>query len=285
LFRLGHHPFIDAFAERAGVSLLNADRHLSPALFDLNAQGALNGHVPITAYVSILSVIMAILYGYDAVVMSNEGSASYGNVEYLGQQINHQWSKGFEFEQMLQKYLKESVGAPVRYFSLLRPMTELMITKIFSKSAQYFDVTTSCNTNWRIVKDRPNERWCGVCPKCAFVFAMLAAFVPKQTLIEMFGGKNLFEDEKLLPLYRQLLDIEGFKPFECVGTPEETAVALILAAETREWDAAAVIKMAQKEADLPDDLHALIEQELTMTDQHAIPKPFDRILPLADAHS
>jgi len=285
LFRLGQHPFIDAFAERANVPLLTADRHLSPLLFELNAKGALNGHVPITAYVSIMSYIMSILYGYEAVVMSNEASASYGNVQYLGQEINHQWSKGLEFEQRLQKYLHETVGTNIGYFSLLRPMTELMITKLFSNYPQYFDVTTSCNTNWRIIKDKPNDRWCGTCPKCAFVFAMLAAFVPKQTVVEMFGGKNLLEDEKLLPLFRQLLNIEGFKPFECVGTPEETLAALVLAAETREWDDAVIIKMAQEEADIPQDMHALIEQELTVSDEHAIPEPFEKTLLFVHAHS
>jgi hypothetical protein len=34
-------------------------------------------------------------------------------------------------------------------------------------------------------------------------------------------GKNLFADKALLPLFRELLGMEGCKPFECVGTNEE----------------------------------------------------------------
>ena len=54
---------------------------------------------------------------------------------------------------------------------------------------------------------------------------MLSAFLPKTKVLDIFG-KNLFEDKSLLTLFKELLGIKNFKPFECVGTPEEVKLAM-----------------------------------------------------------
>lgn len=242
LFRMGHHPLIDQLATTAGLPLLTINRALAPELFKLNEQGALNGHIPITAYLSFVTILISLLYDFDAVAMSTEKSANYGNVEFKGKQINHQWSKSEEFEKLFQEYVRSSITNRVEYFSPLRSMTELQVAEIFVQYPQYFPCTTSCNANWRIVKERPKELWCGKCPKCAFVFTLYAAFLPKKTLIEIFG-KNLFDDAALIPLYKELLGLEGFKPFECVGTPEETKEAFALARKRGDLSDTAIMKM------------------------------------------
>jgi hypothetical protein len=56
---------------------------------------------------------------------------------------------------------------------------------------------------------------------------MMRAFLPAETVNDIFG-KNLFTDEALLPLFHELLGIEGCKPFECVGTEEEMREAFAL---------------------------------------------------------
>lgn len=238
LLRLGHHLLIEKLASTAALPLLTINRALSPELFKLNADGALNGHIPITAYLSCVTIAAAILYGFDAVAMSNEKSANEGNVEFRGKMINHQWSKSEEFERMFQKYVSDFITPRISYSSILRPMTELQIVQRFARYPQYFHCTTSCNTNWRILgkkdggaamnRSAATGAWCCRCPKCAFVFALYAAFLPKETVLEIFG-KDLFADPSLHPLYRELLGLEGFKPFECVGTPEETKEAFDLA--------------------------------------------------------
>jgi hypothetical protein len=156
-------------------------------------------------------------------------------VEFHGKEINHQWSKSEEFEKLFQNYIHDFVTGTVQYGSQLRDKTELQIVGEFVKYPQYFHCTTSCNTNWRIVKEKPKELWCGKCPKCAFVFALFAAYLPKATVLEIFG-KNFFEDATLSSLYKELLGLEGFKPFECVGTPEETTEAFTMAHKKGEWD-------------------------------------------------
>jgi UDP-N-acetyl-alpha-D-muramoyl-L-alanyl-L-glutamate epimerase len=235
LFRVNGHAIIDELAETAALPLLTIRRTLSPELHRLNEQGALNGHIPITAYITFLSMVVAMLGGYEAVVFSNERSADYGNVLYLGMEINHQWSKSAEAEDLLRAYIRQSIGGPVRYMNPLRALSELHIVKLFTRYPQYFSEATSCNRNWRLLDDHPqHNKWCGECPKCAFVFALMAAFLPMEKVSAIFG-KNLFEDKSLLGLYRQLWGIEGFKPFECVGTPEETQAAFYLATQRSDY--------------------------------------------------
>ncbi|MDD5054680.1 MAG: hypothetical protein PHZ00_00240 [Candidatus Peribacteraceae bacterium] len=288
----GSHPIIDELAHASGLPLFNVKRLLSGNLFDLNADGALNGHVPITAYLSILSVLIAQLYDFDAVAISAERSASEGNLVWKGLEINHQWSKGLEFEKAFRRYLKECIGTDIQYFSALRPFSELKIAEIFSQYPQYFDRVTSCNKNWKLKKlPSPGSNaaagpgggvggggWCGTCPKCAFVFAILSAFISKDRLVKMFG-KNLFDNTDLLPLYRELLGIEKFKPFECVGSPEETKAAFLLAEKRGDFNDSPVMKMFQTEIRKTLlDPETLIEKTLKPSAEHCIPEEFKRMI-------
>ena len=250
LLRMGSHPLIDRLVEITGLPCITVKRRLSPELFALNEEGALNGHVPITAYLSCLAVVVAEAAGFDTIVMSNEKSANVGNVEYLGMHINHQWSKSAEFGTQFDRYIRTYINKNLRYESALKDMTELEVVKEFVKYPQYFKYFTSCNKNWKI-NSHPSplgggaggggKLWCGICPKCAFVFALLAAYLPKATMMDIFGT-NLLDDASLLPLYRQLLGIEGFKPFECVGTPEETKEAFALIAKRGEFKDSSIMQ-------------------------------------------
>ncbi len=280
LLRMEPHPLIDDLALTIGLPMITVRRILSPVLFDLNRDGALNGHVPITAYLSILSCLLAVLYDYDGVAMSNEASANEGNVEFKGVTVNHQWSKSAEFERMLQRYLETNILTNTAYWSMLRPLSELKISEIFAGYPQYFTKTTSCNRNWRIIEDPAmTSRWCGECPKCAFVFACMAAFLPEDTLRNMFGG-NFFEDEKLLPLYRELLGLEKFKPFECVGTVNEVKAAFLLASKRGDLKGTPVMKMFEAEVlKSIKDSEALIAAALAPAHEQFIPERFRSLLP------
>ncbi len=76
--------------------------------------------------------------------------------------------------------------------------------------------------------------WCKRCPKCVFLFACFAAFLPKEEVISIFGA-DLFAKKNLLPLFRRILGIEGFKPLDCVGEPEEMILAMRQAASGKEY--------------------------------------------------
>lgn len=216
----------------AGADLHIARRQLDRELLRLNAEGAPNGHVPVTAINSLIAVLSALALGYDTVAFSNEASSSFGNVEWAGRMVNHQWSKGLDFERLLRSSL--TAGAP-KYVSLLRPLTELRITRRFAKHAAYHPVFVSCNRAYRINEER-RSRWCADCPKCRFVFLCLAPFVSRAELVAIFGGRDMFADPQQAEGFRALLGADGLlKPFECVGEPVECRVALSLLRQHPDW--------------------------------------------------
>ena len=232
LFRMQGHKFITELAEVNDAPLVEVTRELDPHIYELNKQGALNGHVPITGYVTFLTLTIGLLHGFDSIFFSNERSSDYGNVEYLGMQVNHQWSKSNEAELMMVDYIEQFVTRQTRYLNALRPLSELSVAKLFVREPKYFSHVTSCNQNWlwnKLNQSTHTGHWCGECDKCSFVFAIFAAFLPLDTLVNDIFGKNLFDDAELLPRYRQLWGAEAFKPFQCVGTPEEAQAALYLA--------------------------------------------------------
>src|SRR5207249_1887604 len=104
-------------------------------------------------------------------------------------------------------------------------------------------------------------------------FSLMAAFLPREAVLRMFG-RSLYDDPALLSLYRQLLGAEGFKPFECVGTREETYAAFLLAHRRREWEGDAAMRMFAREV-LPylQDADEFVRAALTATREHAIPSP------------
>ncbi|MET8282386.1 hypothetical protein [Micromonospora sp. NPDC005174] len=238
-FSVNPNHVIVAVNEASGLTPLAARRRIDPVLFDLNTAGALNGHIPVTAINSLIAVATAVLHGLGPVVMSNERSASDPNLIWNGHEINHQWSKGVEAEGLLRGALAEHAGLTEPYFSLLRSLSELHIARLFAEFDRYDDVVTSCNAAFKL-RDA-SERWCRNCPKCRFVFLAMAPFMPRERVTHIFGGDMLADPEQI-PGYRELLGVDGHKPFECVGEVEESVVALGLLAEQDQWRDAPVIK-------------------------------------------
>lgn len=231
---VGNSPLIAACVGVTGLPGFNVTRQLAPELFEYNKAGAWNGHIPVTAINSAILVVAALLYGYDTIAFSNERSASSATLEYDGRAVNHQWSKGWEFEQTLATWLHRHVAADLNYCSLLRPLSELAVTRLFARESRYDAVFSSCNRNFRILGPRPADRWCGQCPKCHFVFLALAPFLPKPRLLGIFGG-NLLDDESQQQGFDALLEFREHKPFECVGEGRESRAALYALSQRPEW--------------------------------------------------
>ena len=187
---IGNSALIESCAQRSGLPMLNISRVISPVLFEYNRAGALNGHIPVTAINSAILVVGAILYGHDAIVFSNERSASSATLEYDGVAINHQWSKGWDFEQGFRALVHSRIATDLNYYSLLRPLSELAVASRFARNNRYDDVFSSCNRNFRILGPKPSDRWCGQCPKCHFVFLPWHRFMAKARLLGIFG-RNL----------------------------------------------------------------------------------------------
>jgi UDP-N-acetyl-alpha-D-muramoyl-L-alanyl-L-glutamate epimerase len=222
-------PVSDAVVKLMGVPSVVIRRFLDPKIFEPH-DGSYNGHIPISAVFAFVGYLTAILYDFSHIVVGNEHSSDFGNVQLDNVEINHQWSKSSEFERLFRGYAEQFLSSGVVYFSLLRPFHEIRIAEMFAGHPKYFHVFSSCNRNVRIHKERPKTLWCGECPKCLFVFAMLSPFLKKETLVGIFG-RNLFEDEALVPMFADILGFGSMKPFDCVGTFDEAQAAFFLARE------------------------------------------------------
>lgn len=268
---IGGSQLIAACAAHTGLPTLNIGRQLAPQLFEYNRLGAWNGHIPVTAVNSAIMCFAAVLLGVDQVVFSNERSASYGSIIAGTGEVNHQWSKGWAFESALAEWLQRRVAADLQYYSLLRPMSELAVARQFARVSRYDAHFSSCNRNFHILGDRPTSRWCGVCPKCHFVFLALAPFLPKLRLVGIVG-RNLLDDPAQIPGFDALLEYGDHKPFECVGEGRESRAAMALLAQRPDWREDAVIQRFARQI-LPQlDAEALaIEPLLALDDEHRIP--------------
>lgn len=269
---IGSAPLIRSCAERTGLPLLNISRQLPPELFAMNKQGALNGHIPVTAVNSAILALAALLHGADQVVFSNERSASYGSLIEGTGEVNHQWSKGWDFERAFAAQVRSHIAADLNYYSLLRPFSELAVARQFAKTDFYDAHFSSCNRNFHILGERPAQRWCGVCPKCHFVFLALAPFMSKPRLMTIFG-RNLLDEPAQIPGFDALLEYQDHKPFECVGEGRESRAAMAALAQSPSWREDAIVRRFADEI-LPqlDASELPIAPLLVPVEEHAIPK-------------
>jgi hypothetical protein len=268
---IGGSQLIAACAARTGLPMLNIGRQLAPQLFDYNRQGSWNGHIPVTVVNSAILVLAAVVLGVDQVVFSNERSASYGSVIEGTGEVNHQWSKGWACEQAFGDYVQRHVAADLRYYSLLRPLSELAVARQFARTDRYDAWFSSCNRNFHLLGERPANRWCGVCPKCHFVFLALAPFVSKPRLVGIVG-RNLLDDEAQTGGYDALLEYHDHKPFECVGEGRESRAAMAALTTRPEWSEDALVARFAREI-MPhlDPSELAIAPLLVPDDEHRIP--------------
>lgn len=210
-------------------------RKIDPLLLNMNQEGFLNGHTPFSASLAFISLFCALLSGKQYIVLSNESSANESTDEETG--ANHQYSKSLAFELNFVDYVERYVNPFIKYFSLLRGMREIDIAKLFAEHKQYHSIFRSCN---RGSVGGKND-WCGKCPKCLFVYIMLAPFLTKEELKNIFGA-DLLDDMELEKYYRELTGLDKTKPFECVGTRDEVKEAVKMIAKRYCDDMPALIK-------------------------------------------
>ena len=268
---IGSSPLIRACAERTGLPTLNISRQLAPELFEFNKLGALNGHIPVTAVNSAILVLAALLHDADHVVFSNERSASYGSLIPGTGEVNHQWSKGWDFERHFAAYLQQKVATDLHYYSLLRPFSELAVARQFARNDHYDAHFSSCNRNFHILGERPTQRWCGVCPKCQFVFLALAPFMPKPRLLNIFG-RNLLDQPEQAAGFDALLEFREHKPFECVGEGVESRAALAALVDSPSWrEDALVARFANDIRPQLDSAELAMAPLLVASSEHGVP--------------
>jgi hypothetical protein len=254
---------IERPAAASGLPVLRAGREIDPQLLRSAELGFLNGHVPVTGIISAIAVLAAALNDRDAVVMSNEWSASVPTLEHNGRPVNHQWSKSAAFESSFRELLGADPAGLPDYFSALRDRTELWVGERFAGLTRYHATFRSCNRAFHIDKSRRLDHWCGECDKCCFIDLILAPFMSREQLKAVFDadggtGEPLGKPE-LKPKFETLLG-SGTKPFECVGEVNECRAAVALAA--RRQDRAGTALLQQLAAEVTGRPDAPTEAEI-----------------------
>jgi len=183
---------------------------------DLGARSLLAAETPASVFAALP---LALARGYRGLVVAHEASANAPNLVWDGEPVNHQWGKGWEAEQLLDRYVREHLLSHVRYFSLLAPVHDEVIFELLSRDPDLAPLTHSCNVA---------KPWCGRCAKCAYVWLQFAAHLPADVVARTFGD-NLGERAENALHFRQQLGLADHTPFECVGSAPEARLAYALA--------------------------------------------------------
>ncbi len=156
--------------------------------------------------------------GYHYLSFAHEKSANTGNFFWktLSREVNHQWGKSLEAEQQLNQCIQANLLENFNYFSILQPIYDLRIFENLSKYPHILPKIHSCNI------EKP---WCKKCPKCAYVWLGLMAFFDSKDVDAVFG-MNLFDDEDLQPIFREMLGLSEHTPFECIGEIAESRLMM-----------------------------------------------------------
>ncbi|MEE9412866.1 MAG: hypothetical protein V3V22_07420 [Methylococcales bacterium] len=250
LFHIGDHSCYKELQTYSKNNIINIHRKISNNIIKLNNMGAYNGHIPISSIFAFLSLAASVIYDYNTVIMSNERSANVGSIMSDGKEVNHQYSKSLEFETDFSKLVSDEIINSYAYFSMLRPFSELSISKMFSKLTYAHDMFISCNQASKLKNKL--DKWCLNCPKCRFVFLSLSPYIKKNDLINIFGF-NLLDDPSQENGYMALVGIDDSKPFECVGEIEESIVAFSLVSKNNEWHNDLIVKKIMNRISLSND--------------------------------
>ena len=89
-----------------------------------------------------------------------------------------------------------------------------------------------------------------------FLFACYAAFLPKKQVVGIFGA-NIYAKKRRLSLIKRILGVEGFKPLDCVGEPEEMILAMHYASRTKEYAGTPAMKVFEEHFPSNTDVAAL----------------------------
>jgi UDP-N-acetyl-alpha-D-muramoyl-L-alanyl-L-glutamate epimerase len=242
------HPPGDQFAaieDAAAVTQLpitHIARAIDPQVRRSEELGFLNGHVPITAVITAAVLVAAVLDRRDAVVLSNEWSASVPTLIHDGTPVNHQWSKSLDFERDFAGLVASSLGPDIAVFSYLRARTELWVAQQFAELDQFHPLFRSCNRAFHQDPAQRLDHWCGVCDKCCFIDLVLAPFMSVTELSAVFAGHEPLQNPALQGRFQALLGLgANDKPFECVGDSNECRAALVLAGQRADRRGSALI--------------------------------------------
>lgn len=208
----------------------------------------------------------------DYLIIGNEYSSNFGNANYKGRWVNHQFDKTIQFAERVNDYIKKYFNGVIEYTSPFFGLYEYRIAELFFSDNDYLDIWTSCNNS------NSKHNFCCKCPKCAFIYIISLPFAEKNILDKYFSESPL---EKL-KLCKPLIDINSDKPVDCVGEKKECWVALYKILEQNKANESGVVQYFKKEI-LPKIWKDLREMELEITTEQSqfkyFPEKFLKYMP------
>ena len=199
-------------------------------------------------------------------MLSNEASANEGNVR--GMNINHQYSKSYEYEKDFREYTRKYFTEKIEYFSLLRCMNEYQIVQEFIKHKEYLFIFRSCNQGTK------ENNWCNHCSKCLYVYIMLYPHLTKEEMMKVFSSEML-DDASLEEVFKSLVLEDVDKPFECVGEKKEINYSLQKALKIKNGELPYLLK---KYSEYRQSNISLEKIENYFNNQHFIPSEYIHLI-------
>jgi UDP-N-acetyl-alpha-D-muramoyl-L-alanyl-L-glutamate epimerase len=204
-----------------------------------------------------LALPLALQHGYSYLCLGHERSADTGNLVWsrTGEEVNHQWGKSHEAERLLNGYIGSQLVENLSYFSILKPIYDVLIFNLLAQHPRSVPFTHSCNLR---------KPWCGRCPKCAYVWLNYMAYLPTPLVSRTFGAHgNLFDMPENRVWFRQMLGLEEHTPFECIGQVDEARLAFEMC--RRKMLDGEAMRLFIEEVP-PVDVPALLERYLHVND-------------------
>jgi hypothetical protein len=207
-----------------------------------------------------LALPLVLQHGYTHMCLGHERSADTGNLvwERTGEEINHQWGKSHEAERLLNGYIRSHLVENCRYFSILKPIYDVLIFNLLGQDLVAVAYTHSCNQH---------KPWCGRCPKCAYVWLNYMAYLPADLVERIFREHgNLLDAPENQLSFRQMLGLEAHTPFECIGQIDEVRLAFELC--RRKGITGTAMEVFEREVP-PVDVRATLERYLQINEAQA----------------
>ena len=85
------------------------------------------------------------------------------------------------------------------------------------------------------------KRWCGACAKCAFTSLILSPRLSEDEALTILG-QNMLNQDALMPFFESILGLSRHKPWDCVGTINESRAALWQLSQTAAWQNTKAVK-------------------------------------------
>jgi hypothetical protein len=271
----GRYAAIEDAAAVTALPIVHIVREIDPMVRRSGELGFLNGHVPVTAIVTAAAMVAAVLDRRDAVILSNEWSASSPTIIDHGRPINHQWSKGEEFERAFAGIVEERLGPNLAVFSYLRPRSELWVARQFTELSGFHATFRSCNRAFQQDPAQRLDHWCGQCDKCCFIDLILAPFMTPGALADIFSGLEPLENADNAHRFATLLGLEpNAKPFECVGDISECRSAIRAAAARPDRQASPLLQQLARRVDEAEPAATSLDILLAPLGHHYIPERY-----------